>query len=155
MKTKRWTRDQLEVAVSTSNSIRQVLSKLGLREAGGNYKQISKYIESYEIDNSHFTGKLWSKGKKLEGKPRIPINKILVKGSNYQSHKLKKRLFNYGYKKQKCEDCGWEMVASDGRIPLELHHINGDPKDNRLSNLEILCPNCHSLRPNYRGRNIK
>ncbi|MCX6808576.1 MAG: HNH endonuclease signature motif containing protein [Candidatus Berkelbacteria bacterium] len=155
MKTKRWTESQLKDAAADSTSIRQVLSRLNLKAAGGNYKQISKYIEFFKIDNSHFTGKLWSKGKKLVGKPRISIDKILVKNSSYQSYKLKRRLFNLGLKKQVCEDCGWSIITDDGRIPLEVHRMNGDSKDNRLENLEILCPNCHSLRPNYRGRNIK
>ncbi len=39
-------------------------------------------------------------------------------------------------------------------MPLELDHVNGDPTDNRLENLRILCPNCHALTDNYRGRNI-
>lgn len=43
----------------------------------------------------------------------------------------------------------------DKHIPLELHHINGNHKDNRLSNLQLLCPNCHALTDNYRGKNIK
>ena len=42
----------------------------------------------------------------------------------------------------------------DGRIPLELDHINGDRHDNRIKNLRILCPNCHSLQPTHRGRNM-
>ena len=36
---------------------------------------------------------------------------------------------------------------------LELHHINGDHYDNRIENLQILCPNCHAKTDNYRGRN--
>ena len=41
------------------------------------------------------------------------------------------------------------------KIPLELHHINGDNTDNRIENLQLLCPNCHALTDNYRGKNIK
>jgi len=37
---------------------------------------------------------------------------------------------------------------------VELHHINGDSRDNRLENLQILCPNCHALTDNYRGKNV-
>ena len=40
-------------------------------------------------------------------------------------------------------------------IPLELHHVNGDNRDNRLENLQLLCPNCHALTNTYRGKNNK
>jgi 5-methylcytosine-specific restriction endonuclease McrA len=63
------------------------------------------------------------------------------------------RLFAAGLKKRECEVCGWAEVSADGRIPLELDHINGDKNDNRLDNLRILCPNCHSLQPTHRGLN--
>lgn len=42
----------------------------------------------------------------------------------------------------------------DKPIPLELHHINGVHSDNRIENLQLLCPNCHALTDNYRGKNI-
>ena len=40
------------------------------------------------------------------------------------------------------------------KIPLQLHHINGDRTDNRIENLQLLCPNCHALTDNYCGSNI-
>jgi len=151
---RKWSESQLKNAVENSKSYRQVLHKLGLIEAGGNYEQIKKYIKEYNFDASHFTGKVWNKGLKGIGKPRLLLENILVKNSNYQSFKLKKRLFVAGIKKQKCEECGWAERNSDGYLPLELDHINGDHNDNRLENLRVLCPNCHSLKPNHRGRNI-
>lgn len=150
-----WTEEQLRKAAKQTTSIRQVLSKLGLKEAGGNYFQISKYIKIYNIDISHFTGKAWNKGKKGLGKPLLPLDKILIKNSTFQSYKLKKRLFKEKIKKEACELCGWSKKSIDGRIPLELDHINGDSTDNRLENLRILCPNCHSLQATHRGKNIK
>ena len=51
--------------------------------------------------------------------------------------------------------CGWAKISIDGRIPLELDQINGNRHDNRLENLRILCPNCHSLQITHRGMNIK
>ena len=151
---RKWSESQLKGAVKTSKSYRQVLHKLGLKEAGGNYQQVKKYIKEYGFDMSHFTGKVWNKGLRGIGKPRLPLESILVKNSDYQSFKLKKRLFTAGIKKQECEECGWAKRNSDGYLPLELDHINGDHRDNRLENLRVLCPNCHSLKPNHRGRNI-
>ena len=31
-------------------------------------------------------------------------------------------------------------------------HINGDLEDNRMENLKILCPNCHSQTPTFRNK---
>ena len=151
---RKWTEFQLKQAVKKAKSYRQVLHELGLKEAGGNYEQIKKYIKEYKFDITHFTGKVWNKGLRGIGKPRFSLQEILVKDSDYQSFKLKKRLFAAGIKKQKCEECGWAKRNIDGYLPLELDHINGNHRDNRLENLRILCPNCHSLKPNHRGRNI-
>jgi predicted HNH restriction endonuclease len=51
---------------------------------------------------------------------------------------------------ERCKNTTWE----GNPIPLELHHINGIHSDNRISNLQILCPNCHALTDNYKGKNI-
>jgi len=152
-KKKKWTIEQLKKAVKNSTSFRQVLKKLGLRQAGGNYFQLQKYVKELRLDTSHFKGRAWNKGLKGIGKDRIPLEKILVKNSTFQSYKLKNRLFKANLKPQRCEICGWAERASDGRLPLEIDHINGNVYDNRLENLRILCPNCHSLQPHYRGRN--
>ena len=150
-----WTSEQLKEAVVSSGSYRQVLSKLGLREAGGNYVQIRKYIGEYGLDTSHFHGKLWSKGRKLPFKPRIQLEDLLRKGVSFPSYKLKKRLFQAKIKLEKCEECGWNQKAVEGYSPVELDHINGDATDNRIENLRILCPNCHSLQSTHRGKNKK
>lgn len=155
MRFKRWTEEQLRIAVKESRSIRQVLKRLKLREAGGNYYQINKYIKVYNINTSHLKGRGWNKGLKGIGTPHIPLTEILINNSTFQSYKLKNRLIKAGLKKACCEECGWATRSSDGRLPLEIDHINGDSRDNRLKNLRILCPNCHSLKPTHRGRNRK
>jgi len=152
-KKRSWTDDQLKIAVKDSTNYRQVILKLGLKPAGGNYDQVKKYISELKLDAKHFNGKGWSKGKKGIGKPRIALRDILKRGTYFQSYKLKKRLFKAGVRYKWCEECGWEKRTVDGYLPLELDHINGDKYDNRLENLRILCPNCHSLKPTHRGRN--
>ncbi|HWQ99705.1 MAG TPA: HNH endonuclease [Candidatus Methylomirabilis sp.] len=152
---RKWKQSDLSDAVKTSRSIRQVLVKLGLRQAGGNYAQIKKYIRLMRISTAHFLGTGWSRGLKLVRSPVIPLDAILRKDSDYQSFKLKKRLFASKLKNPACEECGWDEVSPDGRLPLELDHMNGDSHDNRLENLRVLCPNCHSLKPTHRGRNIR
>lgn len=148
-----WTEQQLREATGSSFSYRQVLAKLGLREAGGNYEQIKRYLKEYKVNHKHFKGRGWNAGLRGIGKPIIPMEKLLVKNSHFQSFKLKNRLFAAELKQKKCEECGWNNTTTDGYLPLELDHINGNRHDNRLKNLRILCPNCHSLKPTHRGRN--
>ena len=150
-----WTDEQLYSAVCSSKSIRSVIKKLGLVPAGGNYVQVNSRIKFLEINVDHFTGSAWNKGTKYHSKSRPKIEELLVKNSLVQSYKLKKRLYENGIKKPICELCGWSKMSNDGRIPLELDHINGVHTDNRIDNLRILCPNCYSLQSTHRGRNKK
>lgn len=155
-RTKSWTDQRLKIAVRQSKSYRAVLIELGLIPAGGNYDQIKRRIRELEISVDHFTGKGWNTGWKFDPrKPRLTLAEILVSDRPTQSHKLRLRLISEGLKEAKCELCGWCQTAPDGRMPLELDHVNGDPDDNRLKNLRILCPNCHSLQPTHRGKNKK
>lgn len=142
-------------AVKGSTSMRAVLRKLGLKAAGGNYTQLNRRIQFLGLSTQHFKGRAWNKGIQTGPSYRIPIQDILVSGSGFQSYKLKRRLFELGLKTPKCELCGWAQMSEDGRVPVELDHINGAHNDNRIENLRILCPNCHSLQPTHRGKNIK
>ena len=55
---------------------------------------------------------------------------------------------------KKCMECGWcKMNSHSGTIPIELEHIDGNSENNDLSNLKLLCPNCHSLTPTYKTLN--
>lgn len=68
----------------------------------------------------------------------------------------KKFIRNYLMEKNnyKCEQCGWgQRNPYSGLIPLQLHHKDGNYKNNKIDNLQILCPNCHSLTDNYKNMN--
>lgn len=71
-----------------------------------------------------------------------------------QTNKLRLKLLKSGIKKHVCEQCNNSEWLSQS-IPLELHHIDGDCQNNNILNLQLLCPNCHALTPNYRGKNKK
>lgn len=145
----KYSKELLEPIVKESFSKAEVCRRLGLKPVGGNYKTLDRKIEEYNLDISHFTGQRWNKGKSFTEETAIhSLNKVLQKDIIYSSYTLKKRLIKSNIKEDKCEICG----ISGEEVSLELHHINGDHYDNRLENLQILCPNCHSKTPNFRNR---
>ncbi len=149
-----WTDEQLREAVSTCSNYASVIRKLGLIPAGGNYDAIKRRIRDLELDTSHFHTSIPFHGNWR--RDPTPLDELLVVGRDLGSHTLKLRLFAEGLKSPACELCGWATRRPlDGVIPVELDHINGDRRDNRLDNLRILCPNCHALHSTHRGLNKK
>lgn len=73
------------------------------------------------------------------------------KSSGGLLHNLIKR----GLKKEICERCGLGNSWNKLSITLQVHHRDGDNKNNHIDNIEILCPNCHSQTRTYCGRNVK
>lgn len=55
-----------------------------------------------------------------------------------------------------CQLCGWNKVnPKSGKVPLQIHHIDGNCLNNREENLQLLCPNCHSLTDTFGNLNQK
>jgi DNA-binding CsgD family transcriptional regulator/5-methylcytosine-specific restriction endonuclease McrA len=82
----------------------------------------------------------------------MPLSELLVRGKYRGRHNLKLRLVKAGLKDGRCERCGLDAWRGEP-LNVALHHINGDRLDNRIENLELLCPNCHSQTDTYSGRN--
>lgn len=84
---------------------------------------------------------------------KIPLSELLVKDRKTSRTHLKTRLIINGLLKYKCRDCGLEKTWNNKPLSLHLEHINGVYNDNRLENLCLLCPNCHSQTPTFAGKN--
>jgi len=101
-----------------------------------------------------FSRASWSQAVKrgaIVSRPRrMPIEQLLA-GVRQRSH-LKLRLVAAGLKEDRCELCGID-TWNGSPLSLALHHVNGDGTDNRLENLQLLCPNCHSQTTTFAGRN--
>jgi HNH endonuclease len=143
---------EIRDAVAVSRSFAEVLRTLGVRP-GGNQQRLRKRVAQLRIDVSHFAGQAWRKGNRTPSVEAAPIDELLVEGRLVRTATLRRRLILEGLKGEACEMCG-RTAWNGAPIPLELDHVNGVRDDNRLSNLRILCPNCHAQTPTYRGRNI-
>ena len=101
-----------------------------------------------------------NQGGKGTSKPTdkaIPLEEILL-GLHpaYQTYKLKIRMLEAGLIEDKCEKCGWDKKPLGAKYsPCELHHKDGNSHNHLRENLEMTCPNCHSLTNTYRAKNKK
>ena len=138
-------------AVAENLSTAGVLRQLGLRPIGGNYRTINRIINENSIDTSHFTGQGWNVGLSFKPNKEIDDSTVFTENSIYKcSWRLRER-YKRVTGKASCDCCGLSEWLGHP-IPLEIHHVNGNNTDNRLDNLQLLCPNCHALTNNYRGR---
>lgn len=131
--------------INNSSSTADVLRSLDYTVKGNSwaYKIIAERMDKLNL----------SFGKKLKinqnGRvAKIPLEQVLTEDSDYNRTKLKERLVEEGIKKYECECCGISEWMNKP-ISLQLHHLNGIHNDNRLSNLQLLCPNCHSQTENF------
>ena len=140
--------------IENSSTISDATRKLGLSTGRGNRKTITNYIKIYNIPTNHFQYKPIGNVNKLQ---KHKISEVLVENSTYTwTSTLKKRLYKEGLKKPICELCGQNENWFGMKISLILDHINGINNDNRLENLQILCPNCNAGQETFcRGNKRK
>jgi uncharacterized Zn finger protein (UPF0148 family) len=149
----KYSKEYIEPIVKVSRNIKDLLQKMELRAAGGNYRVIKEYIKKYSIDISHFE----KPGTNLNSIERrfvaIPIESVLIENSNYSRSRLKYRLYELGLKNRNCELCGQGEEWRGKHMSLILDHVNGVYNDNRLENLRIVCPNCNATFETHAGKN--
>lgn len=145
-------KNELEQALEETGSLSGTLKKFGVFHYGNNQKTLKSVLEMHGID---YSAVIKSKGRSKIIHSQVPLEEVLVVKSSYSRSSLKKRLFKNGLLKEECYICGIGPVWNNRKLSLQIDHINGVPDDNRLENLRILCPNCHSQTDTFTSRKLK
>jgi hypothetical protein len=174
------TRDRVRLLLDEGRGVKEIARLLGISQGTvGYHKRRLKYPldarytrrydwdaiqEYYDAGHSKrecekrfgFSAWAWSYAVKrgaITPRPQaMPIEALLTKRRRGREN-IRRRLIAEGIKAPQCEECG----ISEWRerpLSLELHHRNGEKHDNRLENLALLCPNCHSQTDSWGGKNV-
>jgi hypothetical protein len=144
----RHTEERLRELVAVSNSVQEVVRRLGISPVGGNHAHISRRIAALGIDTSHFSARRQRARKRSRGDVltlRDPSE------GRVPGRRLRRSLIELG-QPEICAECGIGTQWNNRPLSLEVDHRNGDWWDNRPENLRLLCPNCHAVTDTYRGR---
>lgn len=145
-----FTKDELEQIVKESHSYKEVISKLGYStNCGANNVTLKNRLEKYNIDITHFSS------QPKQSKIKRNKENVFCENSTATQRTLRRWFVKGNYIDYRCSECGLEGFWNGKELKLQLDHINGDNKDNRIENLRWLCPNCHSQTETFCGKHLK
>lgn len=138
-----WNIEEIKNQIKKVTNFTQLLRNLGMNPCGSRLFKIKKICNEHSISYAHFSHPKY-----------IDVQTLLQNKSTDDSSFLRRKLLAAGIKENKCECCGiseWQGKP----LAIQLHHIDGNRRNNSLQNLIMLCPNCHSQTDNYCGKKDK
>ncbi len=140
--------DEIVLATAVeAYSVCDLLRRLGLSETGANHQHYK--IKLAKLGFGGFKERLAGTNRPRSTTGLDSLKAVLVRGAKPGGSDLRHRLVKYGLLQNACNECGQGPVWRDRQLSLHLDHIDGDRCNNRLDNLRILCPNCHSQTETY------
>lgn len=150
MRLKTITNEQLLQAANLHHSYAAIMRYLHIKPSEGNWYSLKLRMAELNIDTSswrgvgHGTG--GNKPKEIILGPNVPLS---------SSSRFKKQLIANGMLPNQCAICLLPAEWNNQPLSLQLDHVDGDRNNQTLSNLRLLCPNCHSQTENFAGKSLK
>lgn len=144
-----FTREQLQEICSASRSLSDFGKRMGYKNVGKGILAAKMAIEKYRLDTSSIVTYENVANGVNPNKGIINLEKFASGTTRHRNETYRMNLISM--RGHVCERCHLS-VWNDQPIPLQVHHINGDRRDNTYENLQLLCPNCHAQTDNYCGK---
>lgn len=137
--------------VKNNTTYASILRILNYSTRGAGNRMLKSRIQAEGIDDTHIKLGKYQVMAQLRSRPD---HEVFVENSTYLNGvSIKRRLINQKYKENVCSVCGLLPKWNNKVLSLQIDHINGVRTDNRLENLRLICPNCHSQTDNFAGKN--
>lgn len=137
-----YTKEELIEVIGCCRNYKDILNRLRLNQYYHRY--LKKFVKENNVSISHF-----------RNSAPTTLGSKLVKGDKHLSGTdIKRYLITNKIVENKCSICNLPPVWNNKPLTFHLDHINGDHFDNRVENLRLLCPNCHTQTDTYTGKNL-